>query len=139
MNRMLRTTKCTLYIFLLIISSNVSSQSNNKNSLSAADRVYGLSKIWSEAKYNFVYIDKVVVDWDCLYEATLPAALGAEDTKIYYDVLRQFISHLHDGHTSVWYPSSFYKNEFAYAPLRIRKGEDLVLKKAQEVLKQKVQ
>jgi carboxyl-terminal processing protease len=115
---MLRITKFALYIFVLIVSSNVTSQPNSKNSLSAADRVYGLSKVWSEAKYNFVYIDKVVLDWDSLYQATIPSALQAEDTKSYYDVLRQFISHLHDGHTSVWYPASFYKNEFAYAPLR---------------------
>lgn len=115
---MLQLKKLTLYIFLLLISGNVLSQSGSRDSLTAAERIYGLSKVWSEAKYNFVYMDKVALDWDSLYQATIPAALQTRNTKNYYDVLRQFISYLHDGHTSVWYPSSYYKNEFAYAPLR---------------------
>jgi C-terminal processing protease CtpA/Prc len=107
-----------VYLILLLISNNASAQSTDRSSLTEAERLYGLSKVWSEAKYNFVFMDKVKVNWDSLYQATIPAALQAQDVKSYYDVLRGFIAHLQDGHTSVWYPSSFYKTEFVYAPLR---------------------
>lgn len=108
---------CCCFI-LLFYPDKAAAQPANKHSLTEAERLYGLSRVWSEAKYNFVYIDKVKLDWDSLYQATIPAALQAKDVQSYYDVLRQFIAHLKDGHTSVWYPASFYKSEFAYAPLR---------------------
>ncbi|MGZ5287343.1 MAG: S41 family peptidase, partial [Flavisolibacter sp.] len=63
------------------------------------------------------YFDKVSVDWDSLYMATIPRVVKAGDTKAYYDLLRQFAAQLNDGHTGVWYPSSFYQNQAAYAPL----------------------
>jgi len=101
----------------VVASLNVSAQSIKSEKLSEADRLYGLSHIWSEAKYNLVYFDKVKLDWDSLYKATIPQVIAAKETKAYYDVLRHFTAQLQDGHTSVWYPNSFYKNEFTYAPL----------------------
>ncbi len=95
--------------------------------LSESDRVYGLSQIWSEAKYNFVYFDRIGLDWDSLYKATIPQVIGAKDTKTYYDVLRRFAAQLKDGHTGVWYPSSFYQREAAYAPLATDLVEGRVL------------
>lgn len=109
--------KMSIFILLITLSLDTFSQPN-ENRLSDAEKLYGLSKVWSEAKYNFVYFDKLKLDWDSLYQASIPRVLQAKDTRSYYDVLRQFIAHLMDGHTSVWYPSSYYKNEFAYAPLR---------------------
>lgn len=115
---MLQLKRLFLYLLLVLLSNNISAQSTSRNSLTDAEKLYGLSKVWSEAKYNFVYFDKLKLNWDSLYQATIPQALQAKDIKTYYDVLRHFISHLKDGHTSVWYPSSYYTNEFAYAPLR---------------------
>lgn len=89
-----------------------------RGQLTEAERVYGLSHIWSEAKYNFVYFDRLAIDWDSLYLATLPKVLAATNTKDYYDVLRWFAAQLKDGHTGVWYPSSFYQKEAAFAPLQ---------------------
>jgi carboxyl-terminal processing protease len=85
--------------------------------LTTAEKLFGLSHIWSEAKYNLVYFNKLTLDWDSLYKATIPHVLETTDTKSYYDVLRRFTAYLGDGHTSVWYPNHFYQNEFAYAPL----------------------
>jgi carboxyl-terminal processing protease len=48
----------------------------------------------------------------------VPLALSAPDNRRYYDVLRQFAAHLRDGHTSVWYPGSYYQDVYAYAPLQ---------------------
>lgn len=111
--------KMSIFILLITLSLDTFSQPN-ENRLSDAEKLYGLSKVWSEAKYNFVYFDKLKLDWDSLYQASIPRVLQAKDTRSYYDVLRQFIAHLMDGHTSVWYPSSYYKNEFALCPFKDR-------------------
>ena len=135
---MFHPKKLIIYIILLLISNPALAQSGGKNSLTEAERLYGLSKVWSEAKYNFVFMDKVKVNWDSLYQATIPAVLQAQEIKSYYDVLRGFISHLQDGHTSVWYPSSFYKTEFVYAPLRtdIIQGKVFITKLLNDTLQQ---
>lgn len=65
-------------------------------------RVAGLSRLWSEAKYNFANFDLVPeLDWDALYLATLPQVRAAAGTADYYRVLRRFVAQLHDGHSSV--------------------------------------
>ncbi len=107
-----------LYVAMIFISLNSSAQSGAATTLTDAQKLYGLSKVWSEAKYNFVYINKVKWNWDSLYQATIPSALETKDVRSYYDVLRKFIAHLQDGHTSVWYPSSFYQDQFAYTAIR---------------------
>jgi C-terminal processing protease CtpA/Prc len=65
-------------------------------------RVAGLSRLWSEAKFNFASFDLVPdLDWDALYLKTLPEVRAAASTADYYQVLRRFIAQLHDGHSSV--------------------------------------
>lgn len=65
-------------------------------------RVAGLSRLWSEAKFNFASFDLVPeLDWDALYLATLPQVRAATSTADYYRVLRRFVAQLHDGHSSV--------------------------------------
>ena len=65
-------------------------------------RVAGLSRLWSEAKFNFASFDLVPdLDWDALYLATLPEVRAAASTADYYQVLRRFVAQLRDGHSSV--------------------------------------
>jgi C-terminal processing protease CtpA/Prc len=69
-------------------------------------RVAGLSRLWSEAKFNFANFDLVPgLDWDALYFATLPEVRAATTTEDYYRVLRRFIAQLRDGHSSVRPPA----------------------------------
>lgn len=69
-------------------------------------RIAGLSRLWSEAKYNFANFDLVPgLDWDALYLATLPDVRAATTTEDYYRVLRRFVAQLHDGHSSVRPPA----------------------------------
>lgn len=71
--------------------------------LSDAEKVAGLSKLWSEAKYNFAYFDHIPnVDWDKLYLQYIPKIQSTTSTLAYYRVLKQFCAQLHDGHTNVW-------------------------------------
>lgn len=72
-------------------------------SLSEAEKVAGLSKLWSEARYNFAYFDHLPgLDWDQAYLDYLPKVQAAASTVAYYRVLKQFYAQLHDGHTDVW-------------------------------------
>lgn len=106
-------------IFLLFsINTCIKAQNQPVKSLSDGEKILGLSQVWSEVKYNFVYFDKIQIDWDSLYQSAIPAVLKTSSTQSYYDELRKFIAHAKDGHTSVWYPSSFYKKEFVSAPVK---------------------
>lgn len=70
------------------------------------ERVAGLSRLWSEAKYNFASFDLVPdLDWDALYLATLPEVRAATTTADYYRVLKRFVAQLHDGHSSIRLPA----------------------------------
>ncbi|GAB3750385.1 S41 family peptidase [Lysobacter olei] len=68
-------------------------------------RVAGLSRLWSEAKFNFASFDLVPdLDWDALYIATLPEVRAATSTQAYYRVLKRFVAQLRDGHSSIRLP-----------------------------------
>jgi C-terminal processing protease CtpA/Prc len=71
------------------------------NTLSDAEKIVGLSKCWSEAKYNFVYFDRLTFDWDSLYQATIPVVLATKNDFEYYRELQRFVATLQDGHTTV--------------------------------------
>ena len=44
------------------------------NTLTPAEKVYGLSRFWQEVNYNFVYLYKVDRQaWDSAYKALIPA------------------------------------------------------------------
>ncbi|MCC8364289.1 hypothetical protein LK996_14535 [Lysobacter sp. A6] len=71
--------------------------------LTEDQRVAGLSRAWSEAKYNFVNFDLVPdLDWDALYLATLPRVRAAKSNEAYYKEMQRFYAQLGDGHTSVF-------------------------------------
>ncbi|MGB3851496.1 MAG: S41 family peptidase [Tunicatimonas sp.] len=71
--------------------------------ISEAEKVAGLSKLWSEAKYNFVYFDQVPdLDWDQLYLEYLPKVTDTQSTLEYYKLLQAFYAQLQDGHTGLW-------------------------------------
>lgn len=78
--------------------------------LSEDEKVAGLSKFWSEVKYNFVYVDKLrEIDWDRLYLETLPKVRATTSTAEYYRVLMALCAKLQDGHTNV-YPGPELRN-----------------------------
>jgi len=89
---------------LLGILRNLNRQENHENieiPLSDAGKIFGLSKCWSEAKYNFVYFDRLTFNWDSLYRATIPIVLATENDFEYFRELQRFVATLRDGHTSV--------------------------------------
>ena len=85
-----------------IFDSNALKTSYQPN-LSDAEKVAGLSKLWSEAKYNFAYFDQIPdVNWDSAYLAYIPKVQATRNTVEYYRTLKQFYALLRDGHTDVW-------------------------------------
>ena len=104
------------YIFLICIILTYSCYRQPKtllpeNKLSDTEKIVGLSKCWSEAKYNFVYFDRLTFDWDSLYQATIPVVLATKDDFEYYRELQRFVATLQDGHTMVsWNRNDLWDN-----------------------------
>ena len=76
-----------------------------REDLPVEEKVAGLSKLWSEAKYNFVFFYRMKdLDWDRLYLAYLPKVMATKSTLEYYYALAEFCAKLGDGHSGVNYP-----------------------------------
>jgi C-terminal processing protease CtpA/Prc len=96
--------------------------------LPAEQKIAGLSRLWSEVKFNFVNFDLVPeLDWDSLYLATLPEVLASDSTKDYYELLMGMIAKLRDGHTNIQPPAEL-RDAFRSRPgLETRLVENTVL------------
>lgn len=83
-----------------------------QNTLSPADKVYGLSKFWQEVNYNFVYISKVnKARWDSTYRQLITTVQHTQNDYEYYRELQKFCALLKDGHTNI-YPPPFKGVEY---------------------------
>ncbi|MBC3919005.1 hypothetical protein H8L32_16055 [Undibacterium sp. CY18W] len=96
--------------------------------LSEDERIAGLSKFWSEVKYNFVYTNKLMdLDWDAVYLRYLPKVRAAKNTADYYKILMEMCALLQDGHTNVMPPTILYNDVWGTVPLRATLMEDKVI------------
>lgn len=88
------------------------------NTITTDEKLFYLSRLWSEAEYNFVNMDKIDFDWDSLYFSYIPLVLRSTNDHEYYQLLQRFYASLHDGHTQVFDPYCLfvYKD---YAPISI--------------------
>jgi len=58
---------------------------------SVEQRLLGLMTIWSEAKFNFPYFDRIPdIDWDAKVQEFIPRVMKADGLDKYYDVLMEF-------------------------------------------------
>lgn len=78
--------KLLLYICIGLNISVMAQQTseNIKSVNSLEDKVYGLSLLWSEVKYNFVNIDRLDFDVDSLYRETMKKVLVTTNDVDYY-------------------------------------------------------
>jgi hypothetical protein len=102
--------KAFITLSLLVAALNVFGQVDTVSNLPDADKAWGLTKFYTEAKYNFVYFDKARLDWDSAYRAFLPQVLATKSTYAYYRTLLRFCALLKDGHTNVNEPDDLMKN-----------------------------
>lgn len=101
---------CALILFIVLFARvAVFAQVDTVSNLSNTDKLYGLSKFWSEAKYNFAFFDHAKINWDSTYQAYIPQVLATKNTWEYYKVMKRFCALLKDGHTDVYEPGSLYK------------------------------
>ncbi|MGE4069819.1 MAG: S41 family peptidase [Lysobacterales bacterium] len=99
-----------------------------REQLPAAERIAGLSLIWSVARENFVWFDQVPeLDWDQAYLETLPKVIAAEDTAAYYRELMRFVARLKDGHSNAYPPEELAPAMYSRPGLRTALVEDKVL------------
>jgi carboxyl-terminal processing protease len=91
---------------MLLWQDNPAIATAYKPVLSEEEKVAGLSKIWSEARFNFPFFDRISeLDWDGAYMAALPQVRATQTTEDYYRVLSRFTALLMDGHTRVLPPT----------------------------------
>lgn len=77
------------------------------NTLTTADKIYGLSKFWQEVNYNFVYLYKVnTTEWNAKYKELITTIPDTKNDYEYYSELQKFCALLKDGHTQVYLPDA---------------------------------
>ena len=97
------TTMTAVLPHLGVFSQAISEKSIN----TLEDKIYGLSLLWSEVKYNFVNIDHLDFDLDSLYRETMKRVISTKDDIAYYKELDYFLNRLNDAHTNLFdYPES---------------------------------
>ena len=95
------------YLFPLLLLLVFTAKAQVPNTLSSADKVYGLSKFWQEVNYNFVYLDKVDRSkWDNAYREAITKVQNTKNDYEYYRELQKLCASLNDGHTNIYFPKS---------------------------------
>lgn len=83
------------------------------------EKIETLSRIWSELKYNFVYVDRLPFNQDSLYAAYIPQILATRDDVAFFDLLKRYMACYGDGHTQVIRYSYLWNDVYDYAPLMV--------------------
>jgi carboxyl-terminal processing protease len=92
-----------------------------RENLSEEEKIAGLSRVWSEVRYNFANFDLIPdVDWDALYLAAIPRVRATKSTLEYYNVLIELVAKLRDGHTGAWPPKDLQDRVWAIPAMRQR-------------------
>jgi len=92
---------------------------------SVEQKLWGLMTIWSEAKFNFPYFDRIPdIDWDAKVQEYIPRVMKADSLDSYYDLLMEFAALLKDGHTQVMPPWMFAKPGYDHPPVELQVVEE---------------
>ncbi|MDR2835659.1 MAG: hypothetical protein LBV69_05600 [Bacteroidales bacterium] len=104
-----------------------------KNSLNDNEKIFALSLLWEEIKYNFAFIDKITFDIDSLYKEYISQVISTKNDYELYKILRRFTSCFKDAHTQVVFSKTgTYTN---YSPLSLKYfGKDLCIISVREDL-----
>jgi len=90
---------------ILLVSNLIYSQV--PKTLSLNDKMYGLSKFWSDANYNFVYMYKIDQEkWNAAYKDAISNIQKTDNDYQYFRELQKLCSVLKDGHTKVYLPEN---------------------------------
>lgn len=103
--------------------------------LPVAERIVGLSRLWTVVRDGFVWFDHTPkdFDWDQAYLDAIPEVIAAKDTAAYYDVMIKLVAKLKDGHTNVYYPNALQDRFYARPGIRTRLvGDQVVVSSIQD-------
>jgi len=99
-----------------------------REALNEDEKLTGLSRVWAEVKYGFVYFDHVpMLDCDSLYVAFVPKVKEAKSTLEYYRVLQNMCSQLRDSHTGINVPGMLFAEMYSRPPIDTRYVEGRIL------------
>ncbi len=105
--------KSRAYLIIIFCFSVTFLKAQIPNSISKANKVYGLSKFWQEVNYNFVYLNKIDRNkWEKDYKKLIEEVQETENDYQYYRLLQKFCASLKDGHTNVNFPDTIQNNLF---------------------------
>lgn len=94
-------------LLLLVFLMAGRAQAQMPATLTADQKLYGLSLFWREATYNFAYFHQSPnLNWDSAYQAFIPRVLATDNDYTYYRELQRFCALLKDGHTNVYFPQA---------------------------------
>lgn len=71
-----------------------------------------LSRLWAGVRQNFVFMDRVKVNWDSLYAAYIPAMEQARSDEEALRLLQRMVAQVNDGHTYVYGSSNLQSAPF---------------------------
>lgn len=116
--------KRTVLIVLLSVSFLAKAQEGSGPAEAPAkytleDKIYALSLLWSEIKYNFANIDLLEFDLDSLYRETMQRAIDTKDDLEYFAELDRFMAAMHDGHTEILRKPDSWRELFDYIPCNL--------------------
>lgn len=99
-----------------------------RENISETEKIAGLSKLWSEIKFNFINFDLVPeINIDSLYLAYLPKIQETRNTYEYYLALQEFCVHFQDGHTEVIFPKELNHHLKGRVPIQTRLVENKLI------------
>lgn len=85
------------------------------------DNIFGLTKLYTEAKYNFAFFNAIKIDLDEEYKKSLDIVINCEDEYSYFNELKRFVALLKNGHSNVEYPKEIYENpNLGFLPILIQ-------------------
>ena len=113
-----------LLVFTLIFTANSSFAQILNDELNNEEKIFGLSKLWSEVKYNFANFDVSKINWDSTYQAYIPKVLATKTTEAYYKELIKMMALLKDGHSNVYYRPFF---DHKRPPIRTKLIENKII------------
>lgn len=97
----------TNYIIVVLVFFALTIKAQINSTLSNEEKIFGLSKLWQEANYNFVYLEKIDRQkWDATYREMIKTVQQTKNDYEYYRELQRFYAHLKDGHTFIFLPKS---------------------------------
>ena len=109
-----------LVLVALSVIPSKPARAQEASTLGPAERAYGLSSFWSEAKYNLAFFDQVPeLDWDATYLSFLGESQGVQRDLDYFRLLQRFGALLQEGHTNVTLPRDLWPRYGATPPLAV--------------------